>query len=71
MIKIDDEKTDGFLNFKELLKSATSKDVDFIRDLNKTIISPDDPTNIQFTSGTTGSPKGATLSHFNILNNGK
>ena len=33
-------------------------------------IQPDDACNIQFTSGTTGSPKGATLSHFNILNNG-
>ncbi|XP_036197832.1 medium-chain acyl-CoA ligase ACSF2, mitochondrial isoform X2 [Myotis myotis] len=35
----------------------------------KLFLSCHDPVNIQFTSGTTGSPKGATLSHYNIVNN--
>ncbi len=39
------------------------------RDIPARRISPDEPTNIQYTSGTTGSPKGVLLTHRNILNN--
>ncbi len=40
------------------------------RDLPSNPVQPDDPTNIQYTSGTTGSPKGVLLTHRNLVNNG-
>lgn len=53
----------GDLSWDELLRRATP-------DVSYEELSCDDPINIQYTSGTTGFPKGATLSHHNILNNG-
>jgi fatty-acyl-CoA synthase len=59
----------GFLSFEELLEKGKSVSQSELAEVQSKL-SPDDAINIQFTSGTTGFPKGATLSHFNILNNG-
>ena len=54
--------------FSRLLASGRADDERLAR--LSASIQPADPINIQFTSGTTGSPKGATLTHRNIVNNG-
>jgi len=46
VIRIDDIKTPGFMNFKELYDIASEKDLQFIRDINVSEIDPNDPTNI-------------------------
>jgi len=56
------------INFNDLEKIYTSRD-DFELQKREKTIDFENSANIQFTSGTTGYPKGATLSHFNILNN--
>lgn len=63
-----DGEQDGMQRFSDLLASGDPQDAR-IEQVGSTLAATD-PINIQFTSGTTGFPKGATLTHRNILNNG-
>ncbi|MDQ1598690.1 MAG: fatty-acyl-CoA synthase [Actinomycetota bacterium] len=59
----------GTTSWDELVSGGEAVDEAALRERSGAL-SCDDPINIQYTSGTTGFPKGATLSHHNILNNG-
>ncbi|WP_026355197.1 AMP-binding protein [Massilia niastensis] len=69
VIRMGADKTPGMLNFDHLLAPPDASQLANLAAIRATL-QFDDPVNIQFTSGTTGSPKGVTLTHHNILNNG-
>ncbi len=68
VIRLGKERSPGMHNFDALPGLAMQRHHDELAHL-RTRLQFDDPINIQFTSGTTGTPKAATLTHHNIVNN--
>jgi fatty-acyl-CoA synthase len=66
VVRMGDERSPGMLSFDEL---AATPAAPAALDRATASLAQTDPINIQFTSGTTGLPKGATLTHRNIVNN--
>jgi fatty-acyl-CoA synthase len=69
VIRLGAEKSGGMLNFDDVARPAAPAERAELATFEASL-QFDDPINIQFTSGTTGAPKGATLTHHNIVNNG-
>ena len=69
VIRMGAARSPGMFNFDEVCSLGDDNAYARLAALDSEL-GPDDAINIQFTSGTTGNPKGATLTHVNILNNG-
>jgi len=70
VVRMGEEADAGMINFSQVKELGTEEDLTRL-DVISGSLDPDEAINIQFTSGTTGNPKGATLSHKNILNNAR
>ncbi|KAM9773404.1 medium-chain acyl-CoA ligase ACSF2, mitochondrial isoform X2 [Syngnathus typhle] len=66
VIVLDGGRHPGAFSLDQVLQAGDGRS---LRQLHELRLSCDDPINIQFTSGTTGQPKGATLTHHNVVNN--
>ena len=69
LIQLGSDPPPGTLKFADLAAAGHDLDEAMLKSIEARA-DPDDVYNIQFTSGTTGTPKGAALTHFNIVNNG-
>ncbi len=69
VVHLGNDAIPGLYSFDQLLQMGEETGVQALERLAP-LLQFDNPINIQFTSGTTGAPKGATLTHHNILNNG-
>jgi fatty-acyl-CoA synthase len=69
LVQLGTEAVAGTLSFSDLLASGHHLDEAVLTSIEEQL-DADQVFNIQFTSGTTGTPKGATLTHFNVVNNG-
>ena len=68
VICTSEESIPGMYRFEDIAAAADDTTRERVRAIERGL-DPDDSINIQFTSGTTGMPKGATLTHLNIVNN--
>ena len=71
VIRMCDTETPGMLSFSEVVEQGRATLDTAQLDAIGATLHADDPINIQFTSGTTGNPKGATLTHRNVVNNAR
>ena len=71
VVRMGDTPSDGMFTFAEIVESGrVGADREALAAL-EAALDAHDPINIQFTSGTTGNPKGATLTHHNVVNNAR